>query len=156
MNSAREVIDILGNCGSFERLLSEDNRTTNEVGFVLTASGEVRQFKTAKSSEIGFYGAGTGSEPVALVHTHPTIDSGPTVSSTDLESRTWNKGVQSMVILTREMFETRWDGVCLYFGSSTDSDADYEEVRFEVVCEGTTEGSSEERWIDNPRIRKDV
>lgn len=153
MNSASEVIDLLQSSGSLERLLRKDNESMKEVGLILTASGEVRQFKTGEHSEVGFYSAGTGQEPVAVVHTHPRIDNGPTVSETDLEARTWNRGVQSMVVLSREMFDTRWDGVCLYFGPSTDESDDYEKLEFEVVCDGTTEGPSENRWIENTQIR---
>jgi proteasome lid subunit RPN8/RPN11 len=152
MNSASEVVQLLANSNYLERLLEEDNKTTKEVGMVLTANGEVRQFKTGEEFEIGFYGAGTGQEPVAIVHTHPRIDTGPTTSQADVETRTWNKGVQSMVVMTRRMFDTKWDGTCLYFGSSTDINDDYEELEFEVVCDGTTEGPSEDRWIDNIRI----
>lgn len=152
MNSASEVVRLLESSDSLERLLEEDNKTTKEVGMILTASGNIRQFKTGKESEIGFYGVGSGREPVAVVHTHPTIDSGPTLSKSDIETRTWDEGVQSMVVLTRKMFDTEWDGVCLYFGSTTDTTHGYEKLEFEVVCDGTTEGPSEDRWIDNLKV----
>lgn len=156
MNSAQDILQILENCGRFLEFLEADNESGREVGCILTASGEVRQLKEGDMQEIGFYGAGTGHEPVAVVHTHPTIDSGPTLSESDFEIRTQNRGIQGMVVLSREMFETTWDGVCLYLGPSTDIDAEYEEIRFRVVCDGTTAGPAEEKHVKNPRIEFDI
>lgn len=151
MQNARDVLRVLESSQSFVELLDKDNRTTNEVGCVLTEGGKTRQFKEGDSEKIGFYFPGSGRESTVIVHTHPRIDDGPTPSEKDLSVKD-DGNVEGMVVLSRKMFDVEWDGVCMYFGSDNDSE-DIQKLRFTVTCDGTTEGSSEDRWVENPHVQ---
>lgn len=153
MQNTTEMLDTLSSCSRLEDLLAEDNKHTKEVGFILESDGTVRQFKTGKSNQIGFFGVQSDENPVCVVHTHPTIDDGPTLSEADLEVCEWGETVCGVVALSQDMFTTTWDGVCAHINAS-DGVVDKEQQRFTVVCDGTTNGPASERWIANPEINR--
>jgi hypothetical protein len=150
MNTPTEILDTLKSCDTLEDLLAKDNKHTREVGFILESDSTTRQLKTGEHNEIGFYGVESDENPVCIVHTHPTIDNGPTLSEKDLSVNKWGETVCGIIALSQDMLETRWEGICAYF--NPDGSVDKEE--FVIVCDGTTDGPAADRWIANPEIKQ--
>jgi len=153
MDTAQDIILLLENSNTLPRLLEADLKSRTEVGCILREGGEPAEIRTGTFDTMTFALPPSSREVDdrrIIVHTHPSIDSGPTPSQSDLEIGE-HPAVCGMVAISQEMFDVTWDGVAVYFDEQGNAS---EPVSFQITCNGTTDGPAEERWIENPRISR--
>lgn len=148
MDSAHDAVELLKNCSHLVEFLEKDLKSRNEVGFCIGEEGTVFQFREGSDSNITFTLSPYHDERRVVIHTHPSIDFNVTPSDSDLALGERDE-VCGMIILAQEMFEVEWNGKAFAFGEDGSTDM----VSFRIVCDGSTDGPAEERWVENPRFR---
>lgn len=147
MNSAGDVVDALRTCGRVTEFLERDLKSRSEVGFSIGEHGTVYEFREGSWDELTFWFPPEMDERRVVVHTHPSIDSGPTLSASD-QAIGETEGICGLIVLSQEMFEVEWVGKAMHFGDSGETAT----TSFRVVCDGSTDGPARDRWVENPRF----
>lgn len=152
MNCSEDIVRQLQSCNRLAEFLESDTKTTNEMAFLLGEHGSVYEFREGKHSEVTVILPPSDKEVDerrVLVHTHPSIDMNVTPSKNDMDIGN-HPAVCGMVVLVQEMFDVKWDGKAVYFPEEEETEPEI--VEFRIECDGTTDGPSEDRWVENPRI----
>lgn len=124
--------------------LEKDLKNTDEVGGFISMNEKIEDIKIGSISGVSL--ELRDKESIIGIHTHPS-SSKVEISDQDLRSTNY-PNVEASIILCRDMFDTRWTGVCF-----TCEDMEIKsKLHFTVRCEGTTDGPARQRYVENPEF----
>lgn len=143
----QKAIQRLRKSANFVDFLEKDLKNTDEVGGIITEKGELKNIKVGSISGVSINLQ--DEESIIGIHTHPS-SSKVEISDQDLKSTNY-PNVEASIILCRDMFDTRWDGVCFTCKNMEIKD----KLHFTVQCEGTTDGPARQRYVEDPVLKID-
>lgn len=137
-------LEILRKSEDIMKFLETDMKNSGEIGAMMDYNGNIKNIKVGNATGVSVE---SSDNTMIGIHTHPFL-SGTKISDQDLKSTNY-PNIEASIILSMEMFETEWNGVCF-----TCENMEIVDRRdFRIICEGSTSGPSEERYIEKPKFR---